>query len=241
MTNHPNRSRKWAVEVTDQWHFLCHPNQIPERATVIGIVTRPEGEKGVLVRFDQTGVLSQVNAGVVRSVDQSRVAAAWAVALGKTPDASRQVARRERMKEEGMVYLQIAVPEALVEQAKAAAQGVAANGVEPLAIETIQAVTAIGDWAAMLSLWSPGRLVQGMDQHASQDVLGAMLRAGKSRCRASEMTRLRTVIDSALRCHGDGMAMATDKIAAAENRRLLEELAKKDDIPLEDLLPPRKK
>lgn len=70
---HSNRGRL-AVDVSGKWRLYTNP--LPAGATPIGTVTRSGYDTGALVRIEATGLYVQVNAGVVRMLDQRKVKAA---------------------------------------------------------------------------------------------------------------------------------------------------------------------
>ena len=77
MVSHPNRGRI-AVEPGEGWRL--YTSVLPAGAVPVGVVVRGV-ERGALVRLPQTGLYAQVNAGVVRALDQRKVKAA----LGEKP------------------------------------------------------------------------------------------------------------------------------------------------------------
>ena len=60
------------INTTGAWR-LYSPT-LPASAEPLGTVTRNGHDTGALVRFVATGVYAQVNAGVVRTLDQRQVA-----------------------------------------------------------------------------------------------------------------------------------------------------------------------
>ena len=52
--------------------WTLYTNSLPARSTVCGTVTRQEGDTGALVR-SPTGLYAQVNAGVIRTLNQRAV------------------------------------------------------------------------------------------------------------------------------------------------------------------------
>ena len=70
----PKDRGRLTVDPVGRWQL--YTNTIPEGATPLGTVTRETGETGALVRIERTGIYLQVNAGVTRSLDGRKVAAA---------------------------------------------------------------------------------------------------------------------------------------------------------------------
>lgn len=70
---HEKRSRL-TVDPDGAWRL--YTETLPAGAEALGTVTREDGDAGALVRFGATGVYAQVNAGVTRSLDGRKVAAA---------------------------------------------------------------------------------------------------------------------------------------------------------------------
>lgn len=72
---HDNRGR---ITVNTAGNWRLYTNTLPVNSTPLGVVSREEGERGALVRIEATGLLVQVNDGVIRSLDQRKTAAALA-------------------------------------------------------------------------------------------------------------------------------------------------------------------
>lgn len=70
---HNNRGRL-TVALGGAWRL--YSNTIPAGSRALGTVNRDIGDTGVLVQIEATGRYVQVNAGAVRSLPQSKVAAA---------------------------------------------------------------------------------------------------------------------------------------------------------------------
>ncbi len=70
---HNNRGRL-TVALGGAWRL--YSNTIPAGSRALGTITRDIGDTGVLVQVDATGLYVQVNAGAVRPLPQSKVAAA---------------------------------------------------------------------------------------------------------------------------------------------------------------------
>jgi hypothetical protein len=70
-----NRARL-TVDLSGNWRI--YTNTLPTGASALGTVTRGIGDTGALVRT-QAGIYVQCNAGVLRSLDQRKVAAALGV------------------------------------------------------------------------------------------------------------------------------------------------------------------
>ena len=70
---HSNRGRL-AVDVNGKWRL--YTNTLPAGAIPLGTVTRSGYDTGALVHIGTTGLYVQVNAGVVRMLDQRKVKAA---------------------------------------------------------------------------------------------------------------------------------------------------------------------
>jgi len=84
------------MQVNTSGNWRLYTNNIPAGSTALGTVTRDEIDTGALVRIEATGAYVQVNAGVIRSLDGRKVAAA----LGLTgrppiPPEDRKSARIE--------------------------------------------------------------------------------------------------------------------------------------------------
>lgn len=73
---HDNRGRL-TVDTAGKWRL--YTGALPAGWTVLGTVTRGDGDTGALVRIEATGVYVQVNAGAARSLDGRKVAAALGV------------------------------------------------------------------------------------------------------------------------------------------------------------------
>ena len=72
MIAHTNRGRI-TVDLGGNWRI--YTNTIPAGSKAIGVVDRGH-DKGALVHIEKTGLYVQVNAGSVRSLPQSKIAAA---------------------------------------------------------------------------------------------------------------------------------------------------------------------
>ena len=78
---HNNRGRL-TVALGGAWRL--YSNTIPAGSRALGTITRDIGDTGALVQIESTGLYVQVNAGSVRTLPQSKVAAALAeVRTGK--------------------------------------------------------------------------------------------------------------------------------------------------------------
>lgn len=69
---------KITVDTAGNWKL--YTKTLPVNATAIGTVTRDDCETGALVRLEATGAYVQVNAGVIRTLDGRKVAAALGMA-----------------------------------------------------------------------------------------------------------------------------------------------------------------
>ena len=69
---HTNRGR---LTVNADGNWRLYSNTIPPGADALGTVTKGT-EMGALIRYRSTGVYAQLNAGAVRSLDQSKIRAA---------------------------------------------------------------------------------------------------------------------------------------------------------------------
>ena len=67
---HENRGR---LTVNTDGNWRLYSNTIPANSIAIGTVTRAIGDTGALVKIEATGLYVQVNAGVVRSLNQRKV------------------------------------------------------------------------------------------------------------------------------------------------------------------------
>ncbi len=76
---HQNRSRL-TVDLDGAWRL--YSTIAPPGSTPLGIVRRENGESGVLARIEQTGIYVQINAGVIRTLDQRKVISAIKSASG---------------------------------------------------------------------------------------------------------------------------------------------------------------
>jgi hypothetical protein len=72
---HQNRGRL-TVALGGAWRL--YTSTIPSGSRALGTITSSHGDTGALVRIDATGIFIQVNAGAVRTLPQSKVAAALA-------------------------------------------------------------------------------------------------------------------------------------------------------------------
>ena len=70
---HSNRGRL-AVDLDGNWRL--YSNTLPTGSTPLGTVTRSGYDTGALVRIETTGLYVQVNAGVVRMLDQRKIKSA---------------------------------------------------------------------------------------------------------------------------------------------------------------------
>lgn len=70
---HNNRGRL-TVALGGVWRL--YSNTIPAGSRALGTITRDIGDTGALVQIEATGLYVQVNAGAVRTLPQSKVAAA---------------------------------------------------------------------------------------------------------------------------------------------------------------------
>jgi len=70
---HTNRGRL-TVDLGGSWRL--YTNTIPANSRAIGTITRDECDTGALVLIEATGRYVQINAGVLRSLDQRKVVAA---------------------------------------------------------------------------------------------------------------------------------------------------------------------
>lgn len=83
---------------------------IPAGSTILGVVQRADGSRGALVRIERTGLLAQVNDGVLRSLPQNATKAALADALlnggaqalsGRIGGSARTAAKAAAARENG--------------------------------------------------------------------------------------------------------------------------------------------
>ncbi len=72
-------SMRISIRTTAPWARYWGPGPLPNGATAHGTVTRGEDDTGALIRM-ATGVYVQGNAGAIRSLPQSEVAASLAAA-----------------------------------------------------------------------------------------------------------------------------------------------------------------
>lgn len=70
---HINRGRL-TVDLDGKWWL--YTNTIPAGAKALGTVSRDTGDMGALVLIEATGIYVQLNAGCLKSLDQSKVKAA---------------------------------------------------------------------------------------------------------------------------------------------------------------------
>ncbi len=68
-----NRSR---IMVDRNGAWRLYATTIPARSRALGTVTRGTGDTGALVLIEATGIYVQVNASVIRTLDQRKVRAA---------------------------------------------------------------------------------------------------------------------------------------------------------------------
>lgn len=64
------------ITVDKNGNWKLYTNTIPENSDALGTVTRDGYDTGALVRINSTGLYVQVNAGAIRSINQSEVLAA---------------------------------------------------------------------------------------------------------------------------------------------------------------------
>ena len=69
---HNNRGRL-TVNLSGKWRL--YTNTIPANSRALGTITRDIGDTGALVLIEPTGIYVQINAGVVRALPQTKVAA----------------------------------------------------------------------------------------------------------------------------------------------------------------------
>lgn len=72
----PNNRGRLTVALGGAWRL--YSNIIPAGSRALGTITRKTGDTGALVQIEANGIYIQVNAGVVRTLPQSKVAAALA-------------------------------------------------------------------------------------------------------------------------------------------------------------------
>jgi len=70
---HTNRGRL-TVDLGGKWRL--YTNTIPANSRAIGTITRDECDTGALVLIEATSLYVQINAGVLRSLEQRKVVAA---------------------------------------------------------------------------------------------------------------------------------------------------------------------
>jgi len=85
---HINRGR---MTVVIGGHWRIYTRTIPQGARMIGVVHRDISDYGALVQFEHSGLYAQVNAGIVRQLDQRKVSAA--ILLANRPNDDIQVRR----------------------------------------------------------------------------------------------------------------------------------------------------
>lgn len=112
---HENRGRI-TVDTNGKWQL--YTNTIPEGGVAIGTITRGIGDTGALVRLP-SGSYVQVNAGVARSLDNRKVAAA----LGQYSFGGRP------KKMDGGREIKVYLDEASIAKAKAAGGGNMSMGI----------------------------------------------------------------------------------------------------------------
>jgi len=78
---HNNRGRI-DVDLDGKWRL--YTNTLPDNSRALGTITRGGYDTGALVLIEATGLYVQVNAGAIRSLPQSKVAAAIADARAGT-------------------------------------------------------------------------------------------------------------------------------------------------------------
>lgn len=76
-----NSARRITVTLTGWQTYLTPGDLRRDGIEWLGAVQRASGETGALGRITATGVLVQVNAGVMRSLDQRKAEAALAAAI----------------------------------------------------------------------------------------------------------------------------------------------------------------
>lgn len=74
MAPHPNRGRLAVDLSSNKWRI--YTNTLPVNSRALGTVTRDGYDTGALALIEATGLYVQVNAGVIRSLDQRKVSAA---------------------------------------------------------------------------------------------------------------------------------------------------------------------
>lgn len=72
------------MQINKDGNWRLYTNTIPAGSEALGTVTRDEIDTGALVRIKATGAYVQVNAGVIRSLDGRKVAAALGLS-GRPP------------------------------------------------------------------------------------------------------------------------------------------------------------
>lgn len=76
-----NSARRITVALTG-WHIYLLPGDLRrESINWLGTITRGTGDTGALGRVKATGLLVQVNAGAMRTLDQRKAEAALAMAI----------------------------------------------------------------------------------------------------------------------------------------------------------------
>ena len=69
-----NQRGRLTVTLGGNWRIWS--NTIPVGSRALGTITRDIGDTGALVQIEATGIYVQVNAGVVRTLPQAKIAAA---------------------------------------------------------------------------------------------------------------------------------------------------------------------
>jgi len=72
MSPHTNRGRL-TIDPAGAWR-LC-TNTLPADCTPLGTITRNGTDTGALVLMSKTGIYVQVNAGIIKTLPQAKVAA----------------------------------------------------------------------------------------------------------------------------------------------------------------------
>ncbi len=124
---HNNRGRL-TVALGGAWRL--YSNTIPAGSRALGTITRDIGDTGALVQIEATGIYVQVNAGVVRTLPQAKIAAAVETArAGAHGGPGRGQGIKAADGATGLKRVNVSLDEASIAAAKALGDGEVSLGI----------------------------------------------------------------------------------------------------------------
>jgi len=124
---HNNRGRL-TVALGGAWRL--YSNTIPAGSRALGTITRDIGDTGALVQIEATGIYVKVNAGVVRTLPQAKIAAAVETArAGAHGGPGRGQGIKAADGATGLKRVNVSLDEASIAAAKALGDGEVSLGI----------------------------------------------------------------------------------------------------------------